>query len=318
MADDTTDTDQIERDLAKTRARMDSRLDELGERLSPNQLVNDALSHVSGGDGADFTQTLIAKAKANPLPAALTGIGLVWLMASSQRQAAHATAAQPDLAMRLRSAEAGVVRRPDEHADDHASRLDEARGKVLGLAREASDTAASYAQRIKDAVASAGQSLRETSHDVGAGTSGAVGRLGEQAWHRGKAAGDGARSLAGNPVALGAAAALVGLIAGALIPVSDSEERALGNVADQLRSKGRDLAQDVVNRGAQVAGETLGAVKDSAQAHGLTSDKPVGELLGDIKSGELASHVKQVAQDVASAGKSSVQSQLGKTEDAPR
>jgi len=309
MADDSTDTDQIERDLAQTRARMDRRLDELGDRLQPNQLVNDALAHVSGGDGADFTQTLIAKAKANPLPAALAGIGIAWLMASSQNKQARAVPA--DLPTRLRSAEAGVVRIADEHPDVHATRLDDARGQVLGIARGTSDTAASYSQRIKDAMASASQRARETSHDMGSGASKALGRLGGQARGGGYAAGKGARSLTGNPIALGAAAALVGLVAGALIPVSDQEERALGSLAGQVRSKGRDLAQDVVNRGAQVAGDALGAAKDSAQAHGLTADKPVGELIGDLRSGELIGHVKQAAQEVADAGKGSLQSQLG-------
>ena len=81
MADATDDTDQIERDLAATRARMDRRLDELGDKLAPNQLVSDTLTQVTGGDGADFAQTLIAKAKANPIPSALAGIGIAWLMA---------------------------------------------------------------------------------------------------------------------------------------------------------------------------------------------------------------------------------------------
>ena len=297
MADATDDTDQIERDLAQTRARMDRRLDELGDRLQPNQLVNDALAQVTGGDGADFAQTLIAKAKANPVPAALAGIGIAWLLASSQNKAARR--AEPDLPTRLRSAEAGVVRLQDEHPDVHASRLDDARGQVLGVARDASDTASSYGQRIREAMASATQSLKEVSNDMGNSASGAIGRL------RG-----GKGGLAGNPVVLGSAAVLVGLVAGVLIPVSTQEERALGAVAGRLRTRGRTLAQDVVDRGAQVAGDALGAVRDSAQAHGLTADKPIGELVGDIRSGELLGQVKQAVQEVAGASRDSVRSQL--------
>ena len=303
MADATDDTDQIERDLAQTRARMDRRLDELGDRLQPSQLVNDALSHVTGGDGADFTQTLIAKARANPVPAALTAIGIAWLMASSQQKGRKG--GEPDLPTRLRSAEAGVVRLQDEHEDVHASRLDDARGQVLGIARSASDTAASYRDRIKDAVAAATESVRAASHDLGEGAASAANRF-----SAGARRGTDARSLAGTPVVLGTAAALAGLVAGALIPVSDREEQALAGFAGQLHGKGRDLAQDVVDRGAQVAGEALAAVKDRAQAHGLTGDRPVGELLGDLRSGELFDHVKQAAQEVAGAGKDSMRAQL--------
>lgn len=309
MADGIENTDQIERDLAKTRARMDRRLDELGDRLQPNQLVNDALAHVSGGDGADFTQTLIAKAKANPIPAALAGIGIVWLMASSQNTG-NGDRAEPDLPTRLRSAEAGVVKLQDEHPDVHASRLDDARGQVLGVARSHTDTTASYGQRIKEAMASATESVRATSHDLGSSASDAVSRLTD------RATGGSGRSLAGNPLVLGAGAALVGLVAGALIPVSDEEERALGSVAGKLRSQGRTLAQDVVDRGGRVASDTLDAVKDSAQAHGLTADKPVGEVIGDLKSGELLGQVKEAAQDVVGAGKDSLRSQMAGNEGA--
>lgn len=287
MAEDTTATDRIEQDLAETRERMDRRLDALGDKLSPNQLVNGALAQVSGGDGADFTQTLIAKAKANPVPAVLAGVGIAWLMASGRDK--HNAA--PDLPTRLRSAEAGVTRLADEHPDVHASRLDDARGQVLGIARGASDTAASYSQRIKDALASATQSARETAHD-----------LGHQSGRGG--------SLAGNPIAMGAAAALVGLIVGALVPVSEREKQALGGIAGELRTQGRDLAQVVVDRGAQVAGDALGAAKDSAQAHGLTGERPVGELLGDLKSGELLEHAKQAVGEVVAAGKESTRVQL--------
>jgi hypothetical protein len=297
MAEATDDTDQIERDLAQTRARMDRRLDELGDRLQPNQLVNDALAHVTGGNGADFAQMLIAKAKANPIPAALAAVGVAWLMASSQDRAKANREA--DLPTRLRSAEAGVTQLPDEHPDVHASRLDDARGQVLGVARNASDTAASYGERIKHAVTSATQNLKEASHDIGSSASDAVDRLG-----RGKG------GLIGNPVVLGSAAALIGLVAGVLIPITEQEEDALGTVGGQLRNKGRDLAQDVVNRGAQVAGDALGAVKDSAQAHGLTGDKPIGELVSDLKSGELLGHVRQAAQEVAGVSKDSLYSQL--------
>lgn len=310
MAEDTTDTDKIERDLAQTRARMDRRLDELGGQLAPSKLVNDALAHVTGGDGADFAQTLIAKAKSNPLPAVLTAVGIAWLMASNQNKQDRAATA--DLPTQLRSAEARVVRIRDEHPDIHASRLDDARGQVLGVARGASDTAASYAQRVKEAVASAAQSVRETSHDLADSTSGAIARSGDRT-SRGSAL----STVTSNPIALGAMAALVGLVAGALVPVSDSEEQALGSLAGQVRVKAREVAQDVVDRGAQVAGDALGAVKDSAQAHGLTADKPVGELVGDLKSGDLLDHVKQAAVEVAGASKESLQSQLGK-DDANR
>ncbi|TVV76466.1 DUF3618 domain-containing protein [Sphingomonas solaris] len=326
---ETTETDQIERDLARTRARMDNRLDELQDRLSPGQLVNDAFAYFKGGDGADFTQDVLGKLKANPLPAALTGIGLAWLMVSNARtsQTPARVTREPDLATRLRTAEAGVMRQQDEHPDAYSGRIDDARGKVLGIARDASDTASTYGQRIKDAMASAAQSVRETAHDLSASASHGATRLSDNAQRGGVAVQEGMESMAqstretlasatSNPIVLGAIAAVVGMVAGSLIPTSDEEERALGATADKLRTAGRDLAQDVVDRGARVASEAIGAVKDSAQAHGLSGDRPIGEMVADLKSGALAGAVKEVAGEAVSAGRDSVHTHFSSGSDA--
>ena len=324
MMDEISETDRIERDLARTRARMDSRLDELQDHLTPKQMLNDAFGYFRGGDGADFTRDLITRAKANPIPVALTGIGIAWLMASSHGPNAAATPPKgrnEDLEARLRLAESNVARLDDDDDDSYAGRLDDARGSVVGLTRSASDTAASYAQRIKDAVSSAAQSVRNTSHDLTAGASDALDRLGDGAGQRGavlqegtqgmaRSARDALSSVAGNPFALGAIAALVGVVAGSLLPTSDEEEALLGSVATKVRTAGRDLAQDVVDRGGRIATDTLEAVKGSAEAHGLTADKPVGELLGDVKSGDLLGNIKQVAQETLKAGKDAAQTHL--------
>ncbi|MGI4957359.1 MAG: DUF3618 domain-containing protein [Janthinobacterium lividum] len=320
---ETTDTDAIERDLAKTRARMDNRLDELQGRLSPAQMINDALANFTGGDGAEFTQGVIARIKVNPLPAALAGVGLAWLMASSSKPAAAKELyVEPSFASRLQQAEISAARHHDEDADAHASRLDEARGKVLGIARNASDTAQSYGQRIKDAMASATQSTREAAHDLSASASGVTAKISDQAQRGSNTIQEGIDNLArstrealssvtANPFALAGLAVVVGIVAGAVIPTSSKEEELLGDTATRVRTAGHDLAQDVVDRGGRVATETIDAVKDSAQAHGLTTDKPIGEVVADLKSGSLADAAKQVASEVANAGKDSAQTHFG-------
>ena len=325
MMDQLSETDRIEHDLAATRARMDSRLDELQDHLNPKQMLNDAFAYFRGGEGADFTNDLVTRARANPLPVALVGVGIAWLMASS-RSSAEPVRPVPighgdDFEARLRAAEGSVQRFDHDDDDSYATRLDDARGKVVGVARDASDTASSYAQRIRDAVASAAQSVREKSHDLTAGASDAFGRIGDGAADRGASLQEGTHSMAqtgrstlasvaSNPFALGAVAALVGIVAGALLPTSDQEEAALGSAATKLRTAGRDLAQDVVDRGGRIATDTLEAVKGSAEAHGLTTDKPVGELLADVKSGDLLGNVKQVAQETLQAGKDSAQTHI--------
>ena len=322
MADDTPETEQIERDLAQTRARMDHRLDELQDKLTPAQMLNDAFASFSGGNGADFTRDLMARARANPLPVALTGIGLAWLMSSSGQPAPTAMSRtapsynEDDVLARIRAAEGGVIRGADEHEDAHASRLDEARGKVLGIARDTADTASSYAERIKQALASATDAALRKTHDyqTKAGDSlssgldsarGAAASLQKGATDMASSTSDALSGLTSNPLALGAMAAVVGLIAGSILPTSDEERDALGSTAAKLRDSGSELAQSLVDKTSQVASDAVSTAKHAAAEHGLTADKPIGELLSDAKSGALVDDVKSVARETVQAGQDS-------------
>jgi hypothetical protein len=102
-------------------------------------------------------------------------------------------------------------------------------------------------------------------------------------------------SFASNPFALGAVAAIVGAIAGALIPSFEQEETALGAAATKIVEKGRDLAQVVVDTGSRVALDTLDAVKEIAASHGLSADMQVGDVVAPLKSGDLVDDAKAVA-----------------------
>ncbi len=92
MSSTSSEPGRIERELEQTRARLDGHLSELGQ-LSPGQLLDDAMRYFRGAEGAEFGRNLARSVRGNPLPAALTGIGLTWLMASSPRPGAAAPAA---------------------------------------------------------------------------------------------------------------------------------------------------------------------------------------------------------------------------------
>ena len=83
-------SDEIREDIAVTRDRMDETLDELGNRLSPKRLIDEAMHLFSGptarntasraGDTAvEFTENLGRVVSRNPVPTLLIGAGLAWL-----------------------------------------------------------------------------------------------------------------------------------------------------------------------------------------------------------------------------------------------
>jgi len=318
MAADLSETNQIEQDLARTRARMDERLDALQEKMAPAQIVNDTFVHIAGNDGAAFAERLIARAKANPLAVALTGVGFAWLMMPRSERAAGTNHSGDDLSGRFRFAESQVSREAGENDDTFDDRLHAARGRVLGIERNHDEPSASYAERITQALASARQALRETAHDAKSGAADAFSGTGARFGRTANTLHQGSRnmaqntrtslaSLTTNPLALGGLAAIAGLIAGALLPTSDVEERALGSAAGKVKTSGRDLAQDLADKGGEVVNQALDTARESAAREGLTMDKPIGETLAALKSGELVGSVKQVAADALAAGKGAAQ-----------
>lgn len=76
--------DEIEEEIQRTRAEMSRTLHALERRLSPGQLVDQALGYFRGsGEGSsEFATNLGRSIKDNPVPVTLMGIGLGWLMLS--------------------------------------------------------------------------------------------------------------------------------------------------------------------------------------------------------------------------------------------
>ncbi|MBB5713030.1 DUF3618 domain-containing protein [Sphingomonas xinjiangensis] len=307
MAVELSETDQIEHDLERTRARMDQRLDALQDKMSPAQIVNDAFSHVAGTDGATFTDNLIARAKANPAAVALVCAGFAWLMMPRRHSEDAGLEPANELFTRLQFAESRVRRFDDEHDEAFNDRLHEARGHVLGIERGLDEPSSSYSERIRKALASARQSVREAAHDAKAGATGTISDA------RKHFSGNGQHysvprntSLKSNPLALGALAAVGGLIAGSLLRTTELEERTLGTAAGKLKATGRDVAQDLADKSGRVVNQALDTALNSVTREGLTPDRPIGEAFAALKSGELVGSVKQVAADALEAGKVAV------------
>jgi ElaB/YqjD/DUF883 family membrane-anchored ribosome-binding protein len=76
--------EQIQADIDRTRGDMDSTLDAIEQRLTPGQLVDQGLDYLRRSGGNEFVSNLGGSVRDNPLPIALVGIGLAWLMAAGK------------------------------------------------------------------------------------------------------------------------------------------------------------------------------------------------------------------------------------------
>src|SRR5690606_6903640 len=88
-------SESIKRRIDGTREAMDETLDELGERLNPHSLLDDAMeifrspqakdtAKKAGEVLNDFAQSLGRQVRDNPIPTLLVGAGLAWLAFSGQ------------------------------------------------------------------------------------------------------------------------------------------------------------------------------------------------------------------------------------------
>ena len=265
------------------------------------------------------------------MPAAVTGIGLAWLMASNPhlRPVSTTSVAKPGRPMdrvsspaawadhteferHMGGVEAGVIRRTDEEDSAYHSRLDEARGKAIGLVKDAQDTAETFGKRVQDglavarrSVADAAQNLTDKASDTARQMTEAMGNAGDQLTRGTQAArqmgGDLLANLTDNPILLGAIGLAVGAILGALVPQSEQEQAALGDVGRRVREGAGEIAQDAVDRGATVARQVVDTARESAAGEGLAG-KTVGHFVDEALKGNLASSVGEVARDVLKAG----------------
>ncbi len=85
MTHDTQSPTEIEREIERERAGLANTLDDLSDRFSLDRVVNDVTTQLRthGGDIADSAMRQI---KANPVPLALTGVGLAWLIFGNKAQ----------------------------------------------------------------------------------------------------------------------------------------------------------------------------------------------------------------------------------------
>lgn len=88
----------IEREIEHDRERIGEKLSAIQEKLTPGQLIDEALGYLKHSGGAEYIGNLGGAVKANPLPLALMGVSIAWLMAGSGQTAPRMDNPRPDRA----------------------------------------------------------------------------------------------------------------------------------------------------------------------------------------------------------------------------
>jgi ElaB/YqjD/DUF883 family membrane-anchored ribosome-binding protein len=235
-------------EIERTRADMSETVDAIQERLSPENLKEQA--KVQAKDTArEAGSGFVERIKQNPVPAAMVGIGLGWLLMSGR----EGSSGQQRLQGGPYYYERPGGRSYPSYYDEESSRPSVGEGQ--GRAGEAASQARDRAGQVT------GQAQERAS------------QLGSQAQDQARRAKGGfQQTLQENPLAVGALAVGLGAAVGFSFPETDKEHQVMGEARDSLVERGKERAQDVKERAQRAAEEGQRAAKEEAQNQGLSSE----------------------------------------------
>lgn len=237
--DEQAEAAEIRADIEETRSEMGGTLNELGDRLDPAHIVEQAKENVREATIGRVEETakgmsdmVIETIKRNPIPAALAGAGLAMLWTNRTTGDTH-------------QAQNG---RYNGYGQDQTDLAGTARGAVTSVG----DAASALGQNVGGAVGSVGEGAQQTAGEVverGRQTVEAVGgRLD--------------RFMQANPMAVGAIAIGAGALVGSILPETPQEREMLGDASRQLGN----VVRESVDKAATKAEETIDTVEEKVAA----------------------------------------------------
>lgn len=273
---DTRSAEQIQRDIQHTRSDMSETLDAIRDKLSPGELLDQALTYFKsnrsgGGSGVGETASQWASSlgdtvKQNPVPVALIGAGLAWLMmgGSSRRTAspeprAHlydAYDAPVSRAHDIQEHSGGLRERAGEMASATQERINAAGERVGGVAASARERVGGMATSTRERVGDTADRLRHQTRQQGGRTKETFNYLRDE-----------------QPLVLGALGLALGAALGAGLPPTQREDEFLGETRDQVVHHAQELGEEQLDKARQAANAASAAAREQANREGLTQER---------------------------------------------
>ncbi|HEY0918586.1 DUF3618 domain-containing protein [Devosia sp.] len=250
----------LARELEAQRQRVSSTLDEIQHRMSPGQLLDGVMDYT--GDGSkEFIENLGRSVRDNPLPVALVGAGLLWLMTGSGRPNGHASTAAGRTS---RNSDIGAWDGADDdvHGSTANGLLDKARHAGEDLAGGVSEAAGG----IADAAGRMTRQVDRTTRNV-------LGQVRQQAGNLGHLYEE-------QPLIGGALAFAMGAALGALLPPTQQEDELLGEAADSVKAQAAVAAGDLFEEGRDLVGDGYAEIKEKVA--GVLEDPDLSDRPGGL------------------------------------
>jgi ElaB/YqjD/DUF883 family membrane-anchored ribosome-binding protein len=234
--------------------------------------------------------SVVDTVKRNPMPALVIGAGVAWMIYSSRREDSI------DYDMDDYSARDAALRYdPDIHYDrpldypasDSGTEWDEQQGesKFGQIKGNLAGKASAAGEQVKDKLSHASEAAREKLSHAGEAAREKMyalkGRAGEVTSRMRDSTRDAytrsrervVTTAEHHPLEVGLVALAAGLMAGLAMRTPAAVNRKIGPTADRLRQRTREAGAEMLEKGKRVAEAATSAVKEEAEAQGLTPER---------------------------------------------
>jgi ElaB/YqjD/DUF883 family membrane-anchored ribosome-binding protein len=288
--------EEIEREIEATRQRMSRDIDELGGRLSPENLKRQAKDAITGKARQtgfrmmDFVQE-------NPSLVAAMGLGAVWLIQQRNRSEISgdrmARFAYTGPERRREGLTGRIADRASEMRDSLSAGVSATAGGVAERAGDLTHQAGALAGRARERAGELGDEVRQRARGIGS-------RAKDQTR---RARGGLERLVEENPLAVAAGVAALGLACGFLVPETEREQRLMGPARDDLVDRAQGTARRVKDAAVEAGQELREAVREEVserapEVKAVVQDavQSVGQQVKE-KAGRVKEEAKQAARE---------------------
>lgn len=287
--------DALEREIEQDRRRIEERMDAIQAKMSPGQLLDEALAYAKASGGGEYVANLGNAMKTNPIPVALMGISMAWLMANpgARTHSDQSLDDEPDYPLapvrgsvrRVGPAQLDGDYRYSHFTDEGGSRFKALTDETGRRAGHFMDDAGKTYRGFADATGRQMHDIRDEAGTLFDEASGWVsktwGRIASSASHAkssmtsgARSMGQGAMSAGGSvrgyatglnesilrhfqdqPLVGGALAFALGAAIGAALPNTRREDEAMGEMADEVRGQLSATASKAMDQAEEIASD---------------------------------------------------------------
>lgn len=310
---------EVEREVQHSRAEVERTLDQIQDRLSPGQMVDQAMNYFRDSGGSEVARNLGESVKQNPMPLALVAVGVAWMMMSSRQPDDRGryldddvVGGEPEASPLYPAARAPLhTGTTASWRTDHDAGGDQDENDGSGAVDRARDAARAAREKASELVDRAREAASDVVEGAAAQADGLSGKAQESAASvraraldaQARARRYGRRARHGvletfyqQPLVLGAIGVAVGAAIGAALPPTETEDELIGDTGDRIKREADRTGREQLAKAQSAADAAASAALAEADRQGLRPDS------AKAAADSVRSKVERVAEAATEAG----------------